>query len=246
MRYVGFTGHKAPELHLKMLATGFPFDAVQMPLNPFDASFSQFRKAGAARVEPARHRGAGHEAAHRQGRAETLIKKGILTPEEALRYAMSLPGAHHVITGMEKPEVLQQNLKIAQNFHADVAEEMEALRGNAAATRRPTGASSTTRFRSSSTTRGALGARLPGRHPAKGDQGNACKETDNTGLPYPEITSNRDPSGGGDDPRRDFVRGAMSIPRRRGRGDAGRPRAGGTTPISRVPSSTASGGMRFP
>jgi predicted aldo/keto reductase-like oxidoreductase len=39
VRYVGFTGHKDPPIHLKMLATGFPFDAVQMPLNAFDATF---------------------------------------------------------------------------------------------------------------------------------------------------------------------------------------------------------------
>ncbi len=38
VRFVGFTGHKDPSIHLKMLATGFPFDSVQMPLNAFDAS----------------------------------------------------------------------------------------------------------------------------------------------------------------------------------------------------------------
>src|ERR1700758_578075 len=42
VRFVGFTGHKDPAIHLKMIATGFPFDAVQMPLNPFDASFHSF------------------------------------------------------------------------------------------------------------------------------------------------------------------------------------------------------------
>jgi hypothetical protein len=36
---VGFTGHKNPDMHLKMLATGYPFDSVQMPLNAFDGSF---------------------------------------------------------------------------------------------------------------------------------------------------------------------------------------------------------------
>src|SRR6202012_4170344 len=42
VRFVGFTGHKSPDMHLKMLETGFPFDAVQMPLNAFDASFQSF------------------------------------------------------------------------------------------------------------------------------------------------------------------------------------------------------------
>jgi len=39
IRYAGFTGHKDPSIHLKMLRTGFPFDSVQMPLNPFDRNF---------------------------------------------------------------------------------------------------------------------------------------------------------------------------------------------------------------
>ncbi len=43
VRFVGFTGHKDPKIHLSMLKTGFPFDAVQMPLNAFDASFQSFQ-----------------------------------------------------------------------------------------------------------------------------------------------------------------------------------------------------------
>src|ERR1700761_2120037 len=44
VRFVGFTGHKKPEIHLKMLDTGFPFDSVQMPLNAFDANYRSFEK----------------------------------------------------------------------------------------------------------------------------------------------------------------------------------------------------------
>src|SRR5262249_51384854 len=44
VRYVGFTGHKHPDIHLKMLAHDYPFDAVQMPLNPFDATYRSFEK----------------------------------------------------------------------------------------------------------------------------------------------------------------------------------------------------------
>ena len=51
----------------------------------------------------------------------------LVTPEEALRYAMSVPGVTVTITGMEKPEILQQNLKIAQGFKPMSAEEMQAL-----------------------------------------------------------------------------------------------------------------------
>ena len=49
MRFVGFTGHKDPAIHLKMLSHNFPFDTVQMPLNCFDATFRSFETAGAAR-----------------------------------------------------------------------------------------------------------------------------------------------------------------------------------------------------
>ena len=54
VRFVGFTGHKDPAIHLKMLSHDFPFDTVQMPLNCFDATFRQFRNQRAAGVEPAR------------------------------------------------------------------------------------------------------------------------------------------------------------------------------------------------
>ena len=43
VRYVGFTGHKDPEIHLRMLSFGFPFDACQLPLNGFDAQFRSFQ-----------------------------------------------------------------------------------------------------------------------------------------------------------------------------------------------------------
>jgi predicted aldo/keto reductase-like oxidoreductase len=42
VRFVGFTGHKDPSIHLKMLSHGFPFDTVQMPLNAFDATFRSY------------------------------------------------------------------------------------------------------------------------------------------------------------------------------------------------------------
>ena len=67
VRFVGFTGHQNPMVHPGMLNTvAFPFDAVQMPLNAFDASFVRsFRAASAAGTEQARHCGAGNEAAER-------------------------------------------------------------------------------------------------------------------------------------------------------------------------------------
>jgi aryl-alcohol dehydrogenase-like predicted oxidoreductase len=124
VRFVGFTGHKDPKLHLAMLATGFPFDAVQMPLNPFDNSFRSFelnvlpelQRRGIAALGMKPFSGAG-----------PAIKKGVYTAEELLRYAMSLPVAT-TITGMEKVDIVEQNLKVAQNFTPLTAQEMDALR----------------------------------------------------------------------------------------------------------------------
>ena len=70
----------------------------------------------------------------------------MITAEEALRYAMSLP-VTATITGMDKPEVLRQNLAIAQNFQPMTAAEMQALRDRVRPLRRPTAASSCTKSR---------------------------------------------------------------------------------------------------
>ncbi len=124
VRFVGFTGHKDPAIHLKMLATGFPFDAVQMPLNPFDGTFRSFEQ----KVLPELNRRGiavlGMKPLSGHGDA---IRKGAISAEESLRYAMSLP-VSTTITGMEKKEILQQNLKIAQNFQPMAQQEMQALR----------------------------------------------------------------------------------------------------------------------
>ena len=123
MRYVGFTGHKNPAIHLKMLAHDFPFDSVQMPLNCFDATLPQFRNACAAGSPQARHGGAGHEE---HGRRRSADLKGAVTAEEALRYAMSLPVAV-TISGIDSLAVMKQNLAVARGFTPLKPEEMEAL-----------------------------------------------------------------------------------------------------------------------
>ena len=124
VRYLGFTGHKAPEMHLKMLETGFPFDAVQMPLNPFDYSFHSFEKMVLPELKRRNIAALGMKPLTGKG---DPITKGVIKVEEALRYAMSLPVAT-TITGMEKLEVLRQNLKIAQNFTPMTEAEMTTVR----------------------------------------------------------------------------------------------------------------------
>jgi predicted aldo/keto reductase-like oxidoreductase len=124
VRFVGFTGHKDPAIHLKMLATGFPFDSVQMPLNAFDAQFRSFE----LQVLPELNRRgiAARGMKPLQGHGDA-IKKGAITAELALRYAMSLP-VTTTISGVDRPEVLHQNLRIAQNFRPMSAPEMEQVR----------------------------------------------------------------------------------------------------------------------
>jgi aryl-alcohol dehydrogenase-like predicted oxidoreductase len=127
VRYLGFTGHKDPEFHLAMLSTGFPFDAVQMPLNPFDANFRSFEKEVLPVLNQRGIAPLGMKPISGHGEP---VQKGIFTATELLRYAMSLPVAT-TITGVDKLEILDQNLKIAQGFTPMSESEMQALRDRA-------------------------------------------------------------------------------------------------------------------
>jgi aryl-alcohol dehydrogenase-like predicted oxidoreductase len=127
VRFVGFTGHKDPDLHLAMLNTGFPFDAVQMPLNPFDANFFSFEE----KVLPVlTQRGIAPLGMKPIGGHGEPVQSGVFTAEELLRYAMSLPVAT-TISGVSEPHILEQNLKIAQHFTPFSNAEMQALRERA-------------------------------------------------------------------------------------------------------------------
>jgi uncharacterized protein len=112
-----------------MLNTGFPFDAVQMPLNPFDANFHQF--SFEQKVLPVlNQRGIavlGMKSICGHGEP---VQKGIFTAQEMLRYAMSLP-VTTTISGFESMSILEQNLKVAQGFTPLSATEMQALRDRA-------------------------------------------------------------------------------------------------------------------
>ena len=124
VRFVGFTGHKDPSIHLKMLATGFPFDSVQMPLNPFDSHFHSFERQVLPELNRRGIAALGMKPICGHG---DPVQKGVLTGEEALRYAMSLP-VTTTITGIDKPEALQQALKVAQGFEPMQSSEMQSLR----------------------------------------------------------------------------------------------------------------------
>jgi aryl-alcohol dehydrogenase-like predicted oxidoreductase len=124
-RFVGFTGHKDPKIHLKMLEHGFPFDTAQMPLNCFDATFHSFEqqvlpellKRGIAPIGMKSLTGAGDP-----------IRKGVVTADEALRYAMSIPGVCTTVSGIDSLDVLHQNVAIASGFRSLTPEQMGVLR----------------------------------------------------------------------------------------------------------------------
>jgi predicted aldo/keto reductase-like oxidoreductase len=122
VRYVGFTGHKDPEIHMRMLSFGFPFDSCQLPLNGFDAHFRSFQ----TRVLPelARQNIAviGMKSLGGDGR---LVRKQVASVRNALRYAMSLPVCT-TVSGINSLKVLRQNLQIVRDFSPMTAQERRA------------------------------------------------------------------------------------------------------------------------
>jgi uncharacterized protein len=127
VRAIGFTGHKDPSIHLRMLTHGFPFDTVQMPLNCLDASFRSFEQ----RVLPeAQKRGVAILGMKSMGGSGEIIIHGVVTPEEALKYAMSLPVAS-TISGIDSMDILEQNLAIARGFQPLPSSEMDSIRNQA-------------------------------------------------------------------------------------------------------------------
>ena len=124
VRFVGFTGHKHPDIHLAMLKRDYVFDTCQLPLNCFDATFRSFEdhvlpvlvRRGIAAI--------GMKSLSGDGRQ---VKDKVVTAEEALRYAMSLPVAT-TVSGIDSMRVLKQNLRVAGGFRPMSKREMVALR----------------------------------------------------------------------------------------------------------------------
>lgn len=124
VRFIGFTGHKSPEIHLKMLAYQYPFDACQMPLNCFDATFRSFEQQVLPELE---RQGIAALGMKSLGGVGDMVKAGAVTAAEALRYALSLPVAT-VISGIESEQILKQNLSVVREFTPMSADEMQELR----------------------------------------------------------------------------------------------------------------------
>jgi aryl-alcohol dehydrogenase-like predicted oxidoreductase len=131
VRFIGFTGHKSPAIHLKMLETaarhGFAFDTVQMPVNVMDAHYDSF----AARVIPAASAAdVGVLGMKPLGSGlffqSTPLARGAVTPTECLQYPMSLPTSV-VITGCDSLGVLMQGLDAAYRFRPMTEAEQKTL-----------------------------------------------------------------------------------------------------------------------
>jgi predicted aldo/keto reductase-like oxidoreductase len=122
VRYVGFTGHKDPDIHLRMLSYDFPFDSCQLPLNGFDATFRSFQ----ARVLPElARRGIAAIGMKSLGGDGRVIKQKTAATEDALRYAMSL-AVCTTVSGIDSIKVLRQNVRIARAFSPMSASERRA------------------------------------------------------------------------------------------------------------------------
>ena len=126
VRYLGFTGHKSPAIHLKMLQTGldhgFIFDAVQMPLNVMDAHFDSFEK----RVLPVLQENNIGVLGMKPLAEKFILDSKTVSPVEGLHYVMDLP-VSTVITGCDSLDILEQALMAARTFHPLKAEERSAL-----------------------------------------------------------------------------------------------------------------------
>ncbi len=123
VRFLGFTGHKSPHIHLEML-TRHAWDTVQMPINVCDYFYRSFAK----QVAPeANRRGTAPIGMKSLGGGKgTLVQKHVCTAEEAHRYALSQPIAS-LVTGIDSMDILKQNVATARNFKPLAGPELEQL-----------------------------------------------------------------------------------------------------------------------
>jgi hypothetical protein len=166
-----------------MLNTGYAFDAVQMPLNPFDANFHSFEQ----KVLPVlNERGIAALGMKPIGGHGEPVQKGVFTAEELLKYAMSLP-VTTTISGVADLSILEQNLKIAQSFTPFGASEMQALRERA----RPYAGDGHFELYKTSIKFDNPEARLAHDFPLDMEQVEVKQlvlGSQNTGRPYPQVT----------------------------------------------------------
>lgn len=125
-RYIGFTGHKDPLVHLRMLEIAkqhnFSFDTVQMPLNVMDAHFRSFEHQVLPKLI---EQEIGVIGMKTMGDGN-ILKSKTVEPIECLHYALNLPTSV-VVTGIERMEILDQAIKAAETFKPMSDEEVADL-----------------------------------------------------------------------------------------------------------------------
>lgn len=123
VRFIGFTGHKSPNLHRQLLASGIPWDTVQMPINVFDAHFSSFQH----KILPmCIEQGIGVIGMKSNAGGHLQRSGAGITPEEALRYSLGLP-VSVVVSGMDSLEILRKNMAVAEDFEPYDEHELDDL-----------------------------------------------------------------------------------------------------------------------
>jgi aryl-alcohol dehydrogenase-like predicted oxidoreductase len=132
LRYIGFTGHKDPHIHLHTLEVakehGFKFDTAQMPLNVMDAHYRSFEKLVVPELLKQQIGVLGMKALANG----ILLKSNTATPIECLHYALNLPTSV-VITGIDSMDILDQALEAVRTFHPLSRQELDALLAKTAA-----------------------------------------------------------------------------------------------------------------
>lgn len=111
VRFIGFTGHRDPILHLRMLAYGYPWDAVQMPMNVFDPHFKSFQK-NVLPVLVKRNIGV---IAMKTLASGYVLRANVVTPQQALKYVWSQP-VSTIVSGMDAERFLNANIALAKTF----------------------------------------------------------------------------------------------------------------------------------
>uniref|UniRef100_Q01ZT4 Aldo/keto reductase n=1 Tax=Solibacter usitatus (strain Ellin6076) TaxID=234267 RepID=Q01ZT4_SOLUE len=126
VRFIGFTGHKDPHIHLYMLsvcaAHGFHPDTVQMPLNVMDAHFRSFEKLVLPELVKQKIGVLGMKSMG----SSVILKSKVVTPLECLHYALNLPTSV-VITGIDSPQILDQAFEAAHTFQPMSKQQIAGL-----------------------------------------------------------------------------------------------------------------------
>jgi predicted aldo/keto reductase-like oxidoreductase len=126
IRYIGFTGHKDPQIHLHMLEVAaknhFHFDTVQMPLNVMDAHYRSFEQE----VLPVLLKEQIGVLGMKSMGGGVILKSKVVKPVECLHYALNLPTSV-VITGIDKMEILEQAFEAVRTFTPMSQEQVASL-----------------------------------------------------------------------------------------------------------------------